>query len=60
MTSEKTGGSSNNLDAVKDYLGIEDYAAFLDCIKEHIGPGPYQNGKSDNQLNNNDSGIDGR
>jgi hypothetical protein len=61
MTSEKTGGSgSNNLDAMKDYLGIEGYVAFLDCIREHIGSGPYQTEKDENYMNNNDSGSDGR
>ena len=31
---------------MKEYLGIEGYAAFLDCIKEHIGPGLYGNGRT--------------
>jgi hypothetical protein len=59
MTSEKTGSSSSNLDAMKEYLGIEGYAAFLDCIKEHIGSGPYQNEKEgDNYINNNNNNDD--
>ena len=57
MTTEKAGGS-NNLDAMKEYLGIEGYTAFLDCIKEHIGPGLYGNEKGNN--NNYDKGSDGR
>ena len=62
MTSEKIGSSSSSLDAMKEYLGIEGYATFLDCIKEHIGSGLYQNEtEDDNYVNNNDdSGSDGR
>ena len=56
MTSEKTG-SSSNLDAMKEYLGIEGYATFLDCIKEHIGSGLCQNEKGDNYINNNKNDI---
>jgi hypothetical protein len=44
---------------MKEYLGIEGYATFLDCIKEHIESGLYQNEKEgDNYINNNNNDDD--
>ena len=58
MTSEKTGSNNNHLNAMKEYLGVGEYAVFIKCIKEQIGPTLSQNQKykgndHDNDNNNN-------